>query len=139
MAQNRTSNMSNITKNRTVREHRTVRSKTTKNGQYFFRTFLLQKWFDVQCCFSANNNNEKVNNLVGTRLRVVKTLQKIIPTFTNWNVNSHYYTSKHQKAYSVSVNSNVIKTIESWRFKTLFEFTYLHLAFYSACLFQGIF
>ena len=29
LAQNRTSNMSNITKNRTVREHRTVHSKTT--------------------------------------------------------------------------------------------------------------
>ena len=29
LAQNLTSNMSNITKNRTVREHRTVRSKTT--------------------------------------------------------------------------------------------------------------
>ena len=35
LAQNRTSNLPNITKNRTVREHQTVRSKTTKNAKTF--------------------------------------------------------------------------------------------------------
>ena len=47
LAQNRTSNMSNITKNWTVYEHRTVRSKTNEKSYfaiYIFDRMLSEYW-----------------------------------------------------------------------------------------------
>ena len=100
-----------------------------------FRTFMVQNGYLMfNAVFLQTTTMKKLTTIAC----IVKILQKIIPTFTNWNVNSHYYTCKHQNAYFISINSNVIKTIESWRFKTLFEFFHLLLAFYSACVFLGI-
>mgnify|MGYP000997301487 CR=1 FL=1 len=88
LAQNRTSNMSNITKNRTVCELRTVHSKTSTYELLKIKIFKLQTHLLWSCIFV-------VTSLKMTSLRVTSLLY--------YNVNdvshsqTHYFQTCHTK------------------------------------------
>ena len=56
LAQNRTSDMSNITKNRTVREHRTVRSKTNIYLSFIIPVKYFTDGIDVGLALKINED-----------------------------------------------------------------------------------
>ena len=49
VSQNRTSNLPNITKNRTIREHRTVRSTSSQNPEISFLQLTLKNKYCSKC------------------------------------------------------------------------------------------